>query len=513
MGTESTDSIGENALRVRRLGIDTHQEAVVYMREDCAVCRSEGFEVQSRVEITSGDRSIIATLSLVSADAANSGLLERGEAGLSEIAWKRLGEPAGEVAHFSHPEPVESLGDVRAKISGEELDEAQLRTIIGDVVGGRYADVHLAAFLTACAGGRMADAEVIGLTRAMVGVGARLFWNKSPVVDKHSVGGLPGNRTTPLVVSIVAACGLTMPKTSSRAITSPAGTADSMATVTDVDLSLDEIRRVVESEGGCMAWGGSVELSPADDRLIRIERALDIDSDSQLVASVLSKKVAAGSSHVVIDMPVGPTAKVRSEAAADELERLLVAVGESLSLKVSVLRGDGRQPMGRGIGPALEARDVLAVLENDSDPPEDLRERSIALAGRILELADAAEQGSGVELAREVLADGRAREKFRAICRAQGGLREPPEADHRREVTAERSGRVERVDNRKIARVAKLAGAPDAPAAGLEFLTPIDTRIESGQPLFVVHAETPGEMEYAMEYVEREPNIIELEES
>lgn len=509
----STDDapVEQNTLRVRRLGIDTHQEAVVYMRADCPLCRSEGFEAQSRVQITLGDRSIVATLSIVHTDVATPGLLERDEAGLSEIAWKRLGEPTGDRAHFTHPDPVGSLSNVRAKIYGDRLDERQFRAIIGDIVDGRYADVHLAAFLTACAGDRMSDAETVGLTRAMIDSGRRLDWDRTPVVDKHSVGGLPGNRTTPLVVSIVTACGLTMPKTSSRAITSPAGTADTMETLTNVELSLDDIRRVVESEGGCIAWGGAVQLSPADDRLIRIERALDIDSNSQLVASVLSKKAAAGSSHVVIDMPVGPTAKVRSDDAADALDGLLETVGRAIDLDVSVVRADGRQPVGRGIGPALEARDVLAVLQNDPDAPTDLRNRAVTLAGRILELADAAEEGAGRDLAAEVLEDGRAREKFRAICRAQGGLREPPVAEHRHEVTAARTGTVTAIDNRKLARAAKLAGAPDAPAAGLDFRAPLGTTIERGQPLFVLHAETPGEMRYALEYVEQRPAIVELE--
>jgi thymidine phosphorylase len=504
-------SIEENTLRVRRLGIDTHQEAVVYMRADCPLCRSEGFEAQSRVEITRDGHSIVATLSIVDTDLAVADLLGRDEAGLSEIAWRRLGEPTDQSAHFAHPRPVESLSDLRSKIYGAELDEEQFRAIIGDIVDGRYADVHLAAFLTACSGEAMTATETIGLTRAMVDAGDSLRWNRRPVVDKHSVGGLPGNRTTPVVVSIVTARGLTMPKTSSRAITSPAGTADTMETLTNVELSLDDIRRVVDEVGGCIAWGGSVKLSPADDRLIRIERLLDIDSDSQLVASVLSKKAAAGSSHVVIDMPVGPTAKVRSGEAADQLEGLLETVAEAVGLTLSVVRADGRQPVGRGIGPALEARDVLAVLRGDPEAPDDLRQRAITLAGRILESADAADDGGGADLAEQTLADGDALEQFRRICRAQGGLREPPTAEHRHRVTADRAGIVTRIDNRKLARAAKLAGAPDAPAAGLEFLAPLETRVEPGQPLFVLHAETPGEMQYALEYVDQQSDIVQLE--
>ena len=217
-----------------------------------------------------------------------------------------------------------------------------------------------------------------------------------------------GNRTTPIVVSIVAALGLKMPKTSSRAITSPAGTADTMETMAPVDLDTAAIRRVVEREGGCIVWGGSVRLSPADDILIRVERALDLDAEGQMIASVLSKKIAAGSTHLVLDLPLGPTAKVRTPEAAERLSRALSSVAEHFGLKTKCIVSDGTQPVGRGIGPALEAHDVLAVLQNAPQFPLDLRERAISLAGALLELAGLASGGNGAGLAASTLDDGRA---------------------------------------------------------------------------------------------------------
>ena len=278
----------------------------------------------------------------------------------------------------------------------------------------------------------------MALTRAMVDVGHRIKWPLSPVMDKHCVGGLPGNRTTLLVVPIVAACGVVMPKTSSRAITSPAGTADTMETLAPVTLDEATMRRVVEREGGCIAWGGSARLSPADDVLIRVERPLDLDSEAQLVASVLSKKAAVGSERVLIDVPVGPTAKVRSSAAARSLAASLVSVGAAIGLQVEVVETDGRQPVGRGIGPALEALDVMAVLHRRSDAPQDLRERALMLAGRLLEMAGRAAHGTGLALATRTLDSGLALAKFIAICEGQGGLREPPRAQHTEVVAARR---------------------------------------------------------------------------
>src|SRR6185369_12633680 len=325
---------------------------------------SEGFESETRVSVTLGPRAILATLNVVTGP-----FLSVEDAGLSESAWQLLAAEEGAAVEFAHPAPLESLRHVRAKIHGRRLDAAALSAVVDDIAAGRYSDIHLASFLTACGGERLDRQEMIDLTSAMVASGERLEWHRSPIMDKHSVGGLPGNRTTLLIVPIVAAAGVTMPKTSSRAITSPAGTADTMETLAPVELDTAAIRRVVEREHGCIVWGGAVRLSPADDVLIRVERALDLDTEGQMIASVLSKKIAAGSTHLVIDVPVGPTAKVRSPEAGNALSRALANVAETFGLHTKFVLSDGSQPVGRGIGPALEARDVIAVLRCESGAP------------------------------------------------------------------------------------------------------------------------------------------------
>ncbi|GLR39842.1 hypothetical protein GCM10007880_03580 [Mesorhizobium amorphae] len=307
--------------------------------------------------------------------------LELDVAALSEAAWTLLQPGADAVAVFSHPEPPVSAPALRAKVFGQRLSETDFLALMRDTVSNRLSDMELTAFVTACAGDRLDNEETIALTKAMLAVGECMDWGAGAILDKHCVGGLPGNRTTPIVVAIVAAAGHRIPKTSSRAITSPAGTADAMEVMAPVALDLEAMRNVVEREGGCIVWGGNVRLSPADDILIRIERPLDFDSDGQLVASVLSKKAAAGATHVVIDVPIGPTAKVRSFAAAASLEAKLIAAAQALGLNITVLRTDGLQPVGYGIGPALEARDVLSVLRNARQRPAiSAAVRSILLA-------------------------------------------------------------------------------------------------------------------------------------
>lgn len=494
-----------NILKYKHLGIYTQNENVVYMRKDCHVCISEGFEALTRIRISNATLSIVASLNVI-----NSNMLLPNEIGLSDAAAKKLKVSSNDTLYVSHLEPIESLSHVRAKIYNQKLNYAAFNEIITDIVEGDYSNIHLSAFITACAGDRMDIDEISDLTKAMIASGQQLNWNKEIVVDKHCIGGLPGNRTTPLIVAIVAAYGLTMPKTSSRAITSPAGTADTMEVLTNVTLSSEEIKAVVNKESGCFVWGGTAQLSPADDVLIKIEKALDIDSEGQLIASVLSKKAAAGSTHVVIDIPVGKTAKVRSNEMAQKLKNHIETVGNVVGLNVKVVITDGSQPVGKGIGPTLEAIDILKVLKNEADAPNDLTERALLLAGQLLELSGKVELGMGSQIAKQMLESGKAYEKFLAICKAQGRFSKPVLAPYKIEIKAEKTGVLERIDNRKIAKLAKLSGAPQSKSAGILLNVHLKDRIEKDQLLYTIYAESQGELNYALEYYKNHDDIIKI---
>lgn len=494
-------------LHLKNLGIDTYNEAVLYMRKDCHICQSEGFETPTRIQVTLKDKSIIATLNTIDTD-----LLKQDEGSLSTYAWLELGAQEGDLITVSHPPTLQSLKYVRSKIYGSSLKKTEINAIIQDIVHGQFSDIHTTMFLTACAGVGLDINEILHLTQAMIKTGHRLEWPSSLVVDKHCIGGLPGNRTTLIVVPIVAEFGLTIPKTSSRAITSPAGTADTMEVFAPVNLNVEAMRRVVEKENGCIVWGGAVFLSPADDALIRIERSMDLDTEGQMVASILSKKIAAGSNHIVIDIPVGPSAKIRSTQKADALRHYLQIIGIQLGVQVKIVFTDGNQPVGRGVGPALEATEVLAVLNGDKTASIDLRNRALLLASEIIEFSPNVEKGKGIEIATKILDSGKAFKKFEAICNAQGGLNVPPKAAFTHVVESESHGVIRYIDNRRIAQIAKLAGAPKAKAAGLYLQVGLNEQVTKGQPLFTIHAESQGELNYALSYLKYEKNIYEISE-
>ena len=490
-------------LQFKPLGIDTNQELVVFMPASCHVCKSEGFQALTRVTVSFNNKSIIATLNVT-----NDGLLQEGEISLSESAIKKLNIQEGGLLEISHAELPQSMSHVRSKLYGNVLDQQAYIEIIRDIVDEKYSNIFLSSFVSACSGDNMNMEEICFLTRAMIDAGNKLYWGKGVIADKHCIGGLPGNRTTMIVVPIIASLGIAIPKTSSRAITSPAGTADCMEVLTNINLSVGEIQKVVEKENGCIAWGGAVKLSPADDLIIRVEKALDIDSEGQMIASILSKKAAAGSTHCVIDIPVGPTAKVRNMDSAIQLALRLKEVSEFLGIKTQAIFSDGLQPVGYGIGPALEARDVLSVLQNKHDAPKDLRKRAITIATEIVRLVWNMSKEMANDLVEEKLKSGAAFKKLHAICEAQGGFREPQTAKHNKTIEADFSGIITEIDNRKIARVAKLAGAPDATEAGVDFRVQLKEKVEWGQPLFTIHANSPGELEYAYEYYRNNSNKI-----
>ncbi|OJW81500.1 MAG: thymidine phosphorylase [Bacteroidetes bacterium 46-16] len=494
-------------LYYRDIWIDTNQELVIYMPESCDVCKSEGFQALTRVEVWFGAKSIIAALNIT-----QDGLLGNGEVALSLSAKKKLNVKDGDLLKVRHTDPLVSIGYIRAKLYGNALDQAAYDAIIRDIADEKYSNVFITAFVSACSGRNMSIEEICYLTQAMINVGNRMSWDKEVVADKHCIGGLPGNRTTMIVVPIIASLNIPIPKTSSRAITSPAGTADTMEVLTNVTLDMAELQAIVAKENGCIAWGGAVKLSPADDIIIRIERALDIDSEAQMIASILSKKVAAGSTHCVIDIPIGSTAKVRDMDSARQLAVQMEAVAKYVGLKIKILFSDGNQPVGEGIGPALEARDVLKVLRNNSDAPEDLKKRALTLASAIVQLTMDKSAEEADRLVTEQLNTGAAYKKLKAICIAQGGFKEPAQAMFSQSITAGSDGTVTKIDNRKVARLAKLAGAPDTPEAGLDFKVKLGQAIRANDELFIIYAGSKGELNYAMDYFKsNQGQIIQID--
>lgn len=495
--------------QIKHVPIDTLSEHVIFIHEAAVRTGNLGFRPLDRIRVVEKEplndppHEIIGVLNF-----CEDTLITPDEIGLSEVAYHDLGLPQGAQVNATIAPAPHSVDLVRGKLQGQRLDRAAFDTILADVVQRRYSKVELSMFVLACALRTLDLEELVDYTRAMIAAGAQLDFGSGPVADKHCIGGIPGNRTTMIVVPILASLGVTIPKTSSRAITSPAGTADTMSVLAEVALSPDRLYQIVKDAGACIAWGGALSLAPADDILITVERPMETDTEAQMVASILSKKKTAGATHVLIDIPVGPTAKIRSLEAAEHLAELFRAVATHIDLRVEVVVTEVRGPIGRGIGPRLEALDVLAVLRRDTNAPLDLREKSLYLAARILEMTDAVTPSGGYRAAQQALDSGAAEQALNRIVAAQGKSAFPPEAPFQYTVGAPADGRIREIDCWEIARVAKRAGAPANVSAGVRLLRTVGDVVAKGEPFCEIHAQSEAQLEFGRAYAESHPDII-----
>ncbi len=496
-------------LRLKHLRIDTLSEHVIFIHKEAVRAGNLGFRPLDRVRVVEAEpasgkpREVIGILNF-----CEDTLITPDEIGLSEVTAHDLGLPEGARVQATIAPAPRSVDLVRRKLQGHRLDRAAFEAILADVVRHRYSKVELSMFVLACALKTLDLQELVDYTRAMIAAGASLNFGPGPVVDKHCIGGIPGNRTTMVVVPILVSLGVTIPKTSSRAITSPAGTADTMGVLAEVALPPARLLRVVQETGGCIAWGGALELAPADDILITVERPMEIDTEAQMVASILAKKMTVGATHVLIDIPIGSTAKVRSLSDAERLANLFRTVAEHIGLRLEAIVTEARGPIGWGIGPRLEALDVLAVLRRDATAPMDLREKSLYVAARLLEIAGVVPPSRGYRAAQQALDSGAAEKAFQRIVAAQGAIALPSEAPYRRIMLAPADGRIREIDCWEIARVAKRAGAPANPSAGVRLLHTVGDVVARGEPLFEIHAQSEAQLEFGRAYAEAHPEIV-----
>jgi thymidine phosphorylase len=473
----NTGAASRPQLRIRRIPLDTGRENVVVISRRSTALRPEVFRGFSRVELRRDSKVLLATLLITDDDA----LVGPGDLGLAEPAFRRFSEPAGNFVTVTPAVPPQSLDAVRAKIHGLTLSAAEISAIVDDLTHYRYSDMEIAAFLISSASFMTSD-EVIALTHAMAQAGTQLSWDTPIVVDKHCIGGIPGNRTSMIIVPIVAAHGLTIPKTSSRAITSPAGTADTMEVLARVDLGVEHMKEVVRACHGCP-----------------VERPLSLDTREQMVASIISKKLAAGSTHLVIDLPVGPAAKLTTAMEAMRLRKLFEFVGDHFGISVEVITTDGRQPIGRGIGPVLEAQDVMAVLANEREAPSDLREKSLRLAAHLLEYDPGLRGGTGYARAQDLLDSGAALKQMQKIIDAQGApVCQTGLGALTADVAAPNDGVISGIDCLHLNRLARTAGAPIDKGAGIKVFKKIGDRVEQGEPLYRIYAFDQSEYDLAV---------------
>lgn len=406
-----------------------------------------------------------------------------------------------------------AINAIKKKLVGKRLNYDEIYSIMDEIANEKLSPVLTTYFAAAGFKEGFSDEELYSLTKAMVATGPRLKFS-GIVADKHSAGGVAGTRTTMIVVPIIAAAGYKIPKTSTRAITSPAGTADTMEVVAPVTFTTAQITNIVNKTGGCIVWGGHVGLAPADDILIQVERPLAFESYDKIIVSVMAKKIASGANHLVLDLPVGPTMKIQHFKDAELMSRKFIMLGKRFKIKVVVDINEIRQNAGRGIGPVLEARDVFEVLEQAPGRPLALEAKALRLAGKLLSLCFADTPGKrdqdGEETARELLTSGKALKKMREIIKAQGGH---PDVTSSRltpgkyvyEYKAPKRGMISGMNNQQITVICRILGCPTDKKAGMYLNRKLEERVDKGDILATIYSSDKWRLKEAAETLKSMP--------
>jgi AMP phosphorylase len=488
-------------LTARFSDVDASEPRVVAHRADC---KEMGVKQMDRVRLDAKASQVIVV-------SISDSVVKKGEILVPGAVLSKIGAKAGDEIEVMYSPKPDSVKNIRKKMDSLKLTKEEINEIVFDILESRLSKIEVSAWLTALYINGMDNEEIANFTISMVNTGEKITFDRTPVFDFHSLGGVPGNKITPIVVSIVAAAGLMIPKTSSRAISSACGTSDFVEVFCNVELEASELKRISEKIGGVIAWGGSMNIAPVDDMVIEIEYPLGINPRAQMLASILSKKLAISATHLLVDIPMGAGTKVRTLEDAREYAGDLMELGNKLGIRTECAITYGDQPVGNAIGPALEARECIRILEG-SKHPASVIEKACDLAGMILEMGGIPD---GPAKAREILSSGQALAKFRQIVEAQGGKKDLASDDipmgrFVHDVKAVRSGYVHSINNKDLVAIARAAGAPADKGAGILLFRKKGQRAEKGELLFQIYADNQAKADRARDIaIKLEPMDIE----
>ncbi|MBI2565337.1 AMP phosphorylase [Candidatus Woesearchaeota archaeon] len=463
-----------------------------------------------RVVVQHNSKKIVAVLNIGESNKP----VSPGRIGLFEEVISALKVKNGDTVSVSLARKPNSIVAIRKKLDGRELSYEDTLLIVKDIVNDRLTSIELTSYVAANYTLGMSRKEIVDLTKAMTVTGEQIKIKSKPVLDIHSIGGVPGNRTTIIIVPIILAAGCVIPKTSSRAITSPAGTADTMEVFCPVIASAKKIKSLLKEIGGFILWGGAVNLAPADDKIIKVEHPLSIDAEGQMLASIMAKKACVSATHLLMEIPLGAGSKVKNREEALHLKNEFEFLGKELGINILAYLSDGTQPIGNGIGPILEARDCLWLLQNDPRAPQDLREKSLEMAGLLLEFSGKVKKGQGYSLAEQLLNSGKAYNTFVKLIKAQGGKDPSKNVLNPSNLTftlrAANNGYITHIDTIAIAKIARLAGAPKDINSGIYLYKHKDNYVKKGDALLTVYAHGKEKLVFATEACkELKPHQIE----
>jgi len=438
----------------------------------------------------------------------SSDLVSEGHFGLFLDIFEKYDVKEGELMRLSFAKRAPSLKAIYKKLKGGVLNFNEIYQIIHDIVEHKLNELEIAFFIAPSFNEKNIDLnEMYYMTKSISMLGDTFDFGEL-VADKHSTGGLPGNRVTPIIVPIISSFNICIPKTSSRSITSPAGTADTVESIMKVDFSSSQIKDLIKENNACMVWGGALKLAPADDIIINITRSLGIEPYSKMIISVMAKKVAMGIKYLVIDIPLAKGAKISDIKTAKKIEKMFLFLAKKFNIKTKVVISKSFGPIGKGIGPNLEMRDVMRVLQQKENRPLDLENKAVKLSGCLLEMTGVVKKGEGEKMAKTNLKNGLAFKKMVDIIRAQNGDENLDSEDIKigeyfYEIKANKNGIVKSINNASIVELCSLLGTPKLKGSGIYLNKNVGEKYMKGDVVFTLYSESEQRLNLAKDALEK----------
>lgn len=483
-------------LKVKKLNIEDGNLMMVMINEEDAL--AYGLNSVDKINIYHNKKDFIAEV-VLSSD------IPSGYVGVFSDIWKKFKLKNEDIVKISYAEANPKAVDaIRRKLLGKKINEEDTKLIISEIANGKLSDIQIAYYVSSSFFYKPTNQELYFTAKAMAETGEMFNFNKDIVADKHCMGGVPGNETTMIMVPIIASLGITIPKSFSKAITSPAATGECVDTLMDIEFDKESIYKLVKKTNACLIWGGGLSLAPADDKIIKVNYPISMEPHSKAVISIMAKKAAMGITHCLIDIPMGKTAKVHSITDALELKKQFEYVGKKFGMKMSVEITDAKQPIGAGIGPTLQVREVLRVLQQHPNRPIDLETKALYLSSKLIELTGYAKKGDSLRIATEQLKLGKAWKKMQEIIKAQNGN---PKIDCEKDCKlgtvkydfiSKKDGVIKNIDMKFLNTIVRTLGCPIEETAGVYLSKKLNDFVEKGELLFTMYTESENRLKDAI---------------
>lgn len=443
--------------------------------------------------------------------------VDRHEVGIPKDVAEKYGIKSGKHIHLTFTQTTSAALDALKRIMKwdrkTKFTQKDIELIMKDISTNRFTDTLITYFSALGFFRDSTDKEMYRMAKAMAEAGEMLH-RDGIVADKHCMWGVPWNETTMIMIPLLTSLGIKMPKTFSKAITTPAATGECVSVLMDISFSKPEIEKLVKENNTCLVRGGGLDLAPADEKLIKVAYPLSMQSYPRTIVSIMAKKYAMGINHSLIDIPVWPTAKVPDMKTAKRLKKRYEYVGKKLWMKVRVEVTDALQPIWAGVGAVLQVREVLRVLQQHPSRPMDLEKKALHLCVKIVELVGMAKGKEAEKLVYGQLISWEARKKMQHIIKAQRGKNpqikseELKLANQQKDILAPKSGIVTWIDMKVLNMLARTLWAPLDLEAGVYLHHKLGATVNKGEKLFTIYADEKNKIDLAIKFLKEHTIFI-----